>query len=37
MSEAQLNSQAIEPEHIAISRSSGIKIDWRDGHHSHYD
>jgi DUF971 family protein len=25
-----------EPEHIAISKSSGIKIDWKDGHHSEY-
>lgn len=25
-----------EPEHIAISRSKGIKIDWKDGHHSEY-
>jgi DUF971 family protein len=25
-----------EPEHIAISKSAGIKIDWRDGHHSDY-
>jgi len=25
-----------DPEHIAISKSSGIKIDWTDGHHSAY-
>ncbi len=25
-----------DPEHIAISKSSGIKIDWKDGHHSQY-
>lgn len=25
-----------DPEHIAISRSRGIKIDWKDGHHSEY-
>ena len=25
-----------DPEHIAISKSTGIKIDWRDGHHSDY-
>lgn len=25
-----------DPEHIAISKSNGIKIDWRDGHHSEY-
>jgi DUF971 family protein len=24
------------PEHIAISKSKGIKIDWSDGHHSDY-
>jgi DUF971 family protein len=25
-----------EPEHIAISKSKGIKIDWLDRHHSEY-
>jgi DUF971 family protein len=25
-----------DPEHIAISKSTGIQIDWRDGHHSSY-
>src|SRR5215472_17364198 len=25
-----------EPEHIAISTSKGIQIDWKDGHHSQY-
>jgi DUF971 family protein len=25
-----------DPEHIAISKSKGIDIDWKDGHHSHY-
>jgi DUF971 family protein len=25
-----------EPENIAISKSKGIKIDWKDGHHSDY-
>jgi DUF971 family protein len=25
-----------EPEHIAISKSKGIKIDWKDDHHSEY-
>ena len=25
-----------DPEHIAISKSKGIKIDWRDGHRSEY-
>ena len=24
------------PEHIAISKSKGIEIDWKDGHHSAY-
>ena len=27
---------AVDPEHIAISKSKGIQIDWRDGHHSAY-
>jgi DUF971 family protein len=27
---------AAEPEHIAISKSKGIKIDWKDAHHSDY-
>jgi DUF971 family protein len=25
-----------DPRHIAISRSTGIRIDWRDGHSSDY-
>ncbi len=25
-----------DPEHIAISKSKGIEIDWNDGHHSSY-
>jgi len=25
-----------EPEHIAISKSKGIQIDWKDNHHSQY-
>ena len=25
-----------DPEHLAISKSKGIKIDWKDGHHSDY-
>lgn len=25
-----------DPEHIAISKSKGIEIDWKDGHHSSY-
>jgi DUF971 family protein len=27
---------AFSPEHIAISKSKGIKIDWSDGHRSDY-
>lgn len=26
----------VDPEHIAISKSKGIKIDWNDGHRSEY-
>ena len=26
-----------DPEHIAISKSRGIEIDWKDGHHSSYE
>lgn len=26
----------VDPEHIAISKSQGIQIDWKDGHHSEY-
>jgi DUF971 family protein len=29
-------STTADPEHIAISKSHGIKIDWRDGHASDY-
>jgi DUF971 family protein len=25
-----------DPEHIAISKSKGVKIDWKDGHSSDY-
>jgi DUF971 family protein len=25
-----------DPEHIAISKSKGVKIDWKDGHTSEY-
>lgn len=31
-----MNAIAIDPEHIAISKSKGIKIDWKDGHHSEF-
>lgn len=27
---------AADPEHLAISKSKGIKIDWKDGHQSDY-
>ena len=30
-------SETNDPEHIAISKSKGIKIDWKDGHHSDYE
>jgi DUF971 family protein len=29
-------SYSTDPEHIAISKSKGIKIDWKDGHRSEY-
>ena len=29
-------SFSTDPEHIAISKSKGVKIDWKDGHHSEY-
>jgi DUF971 family protein len=28
---------SVEPEHIAISKSKGIHIDWKDGHRSEYN
>jgi DUF971 family protein len=27
---------ATDPQHIAISKSTGVTIDWKDGHHSEY-
>ncbi len=27
---------ATDPERIAVSKSTGVRIDWKDGHHSHY-
>lgn len=27
---------ATDPEHIAVSKSKGVSIDWKDGHHSRY-
>ena len=29
-------SVSTDPEHIAISKSRGIQIDWKDRHHSEY-
>ena len=34
---SSMTSQLTDPEHIAISKSKGIEIDWKDGHHSSYD
>lgn len=34
--EVQKNAPGTEPERIAISKSTGIKVDWKDGHHSEY-
>src|SRR5579872_3615786 len=31
-----MEAASVDPEHIAISKSKGIKIDWKDGHHSEY-
>ena len=31
-----LKPSSSDPEHVAISKSKGIKIDWKDGHHSEY-
>jgi DUF971 family protein len=31
-----LNESHNDPEHLAISKSKGIKIDWKDGHRSDY-
>jgi DUF971 family protein len=30
------NSVPYDPEHIAISKSTGLQIDWTDNHHSGY-
>ena len=32
----QMTQTATDPEHIAISKSKGITIDWKDGHASTY-
>ena len=31
-----MTTNLTDPEHIAISKSKGIEIDWKDGHHSSY-
>jgi len=31
-----MNPVSTDPEHIAISKSRGMKIDWSDGHRSEY-
>jgi len=31
-----MSNAYFEPEHIAISKSKGIKIDWQDGHRSDF-
>lgn len=36
MSSAFSNEMQANPEHIAISKSKGVKIDWEDGHRSEY-
>lgn len=33
----QFDPITIDPEHIAVSKSKGIKIDWRDKHRSEYE
>jgi DUF971 family protein len=32
-----MTNLAADPEHIAISKSKGIEIDWKDGHHSSFN
>jgi DUF971 family protein len=34
---AAFDPPSTEPEHIAVSKSKGIQIDWKDGHCSKYD
>lgn len=34
--ESMTTNTITDPEHIAISKSKGIEIDWKDGHHSSY-
>lgn len=37
MSDTRASIQEATPEHIAISKSKGIIIDWKGGHQSNYD
>jgi DUF971 family protein len=36
MTTEMTNALSTDPEHIAVSKSRGIDIDWKDGHHSSY-
>jgi len=36
MQKESIETAIAEPEHIAISKSTGIKIDWQGGHSSDY-
>jgi DUF971 family protein len=36
MSANKMTQLTTDPEHIAVSKSRGIEIDWKDGHHSSY-
>jgi DUF971 family protein len=33
---SQFDPLSIDPEHIAVTKSKGIKIEWKDGHASEY-
>jgi DUF971 family protein len=37
MTTQMTNAVSTDPEHIAVSKSKGIDIDWKDGHHSSYE
>jgi DUF971 family protein len=32
-----MSNPSTDPEHIAVSKSKGVKIDWKDGHSSEYE
>jgi DUF971 family protein len=34
---SQFDPISVDPEHIAVSKSKGIKIDWKDRHASEYN